>query len=62
MQKRLNELSFVIGLFFFIVSLVLIANGIFSVGNSKTLNLLTGLGFLVFGLCMIFIRSKKDNE
>ena len=58
MYKRLNELNFVIGLFFTIVSLILLIDTLFSKKSGK-LNLYTGLVFLVFGLFMIAIKTKK---
>jgi hypothetical protein len=61
MYKRLNELSFVIGLFFTIVSLILLIDTLFSKKSGK-LNLYTGLVFLVFGLFMIAIKTKRSAE
>ncbi len=62
MYKRLNELNFVIGLFFTIVSLILLADHFFAKGSSGKLNLYTGLVFLVFGLFMIIIKTNKSGE
>lgn len=57
MLKRFNELSFVIGLFFTIVSLILII-GYFVISElSAKINLYTGIIFLVFGLVMMLVRS-----
>jgi len=61
MHKRLNELNFVIGLFFTIVSLILLIDTLFSKKSGK-LNLYTGLVFLVFGLFMIAIKTKRSAE
>lgn len=61
MYKRLNELNFVIGLFFTIVSLILLFNGFFNKASSAKLNLYTGLVFLTFGLFMIAIRTRKNG-
>jgi hypothetical protein len=61
MYKRLNELNFVIGLFFTIVSLILLIDTLFSKKSGK-LNLYTGLVFLVFGLFMIAIKTKRSAE
>lgn len=61
MYKRLNELNFVIGLFFTIVSFILLA-GHFLSKESGAINLYTGIVFLVFGLLMITIKTKKENE
>lgn len=58
MLKRINELSFVIGLFFTLVALILIAGYFLVKELSARINLYTGIIFLVFGLAMIVIRSK----
>jgi len=62
MLKRLNELNFVIGLFFIIVSLILLADSFFSKELTVKLNVYTGVFFLVFGLMMILIRRKDRND
>jgi len=62
MYKRLNELSFVIGLFFTIVSFILLAGHFLSQELSGALNLYTGIVFLVFGLFMIMIKTKKEDD
>ena len=61
MYKRFNQLSFVIGLFFFIVSLILFGNALFNNARSG-INIYTALVFFVFGLLMIFIKSKNSPE
>jgi hypothetical protein len=61
MYKRLTHLSFVIGLFFFIVSLVLIGN-MFLNNATTTLNISTSIGFLVFGVVMMTVREKITND
>ena len=61
MYKRLNELNFVIGLFFTIVSVILLVGGLVSSQLSGTINLYTGVVFLIFGLLMILIKSKKSD-
>jgi hypothetical protein len=62
MYKRLNELNFVIGLFFTTVSFILLAGHFLSKELSGAMNLYTGIVFLVFGLLMITIKTKKENE
>ena len=59
MLKRINELSFVIGLFFTLVAIILIAGYFMADALASKINLYTGIVFLVFGLLMIVIRSKK---
>ena len=61
MYKRLNELNFVIGLFFTIVSLILLID-FFAKDSPGKLNLYTGLTFLVFGLLMITIKTNKNAD
>jgi hypothetical protein len=62
MYKRLNELNFVIGLFFTIVSFILLAGSFLSKELSGKMNLYTGIVFLVFGLLMITIKTQKDKD
>jgi hypothetical protein len=57
MYKKLNDLQFVIGLFFSIVSLILLFNVMLTANVGGKLNIYTGAGFLVFGLAMMFIRK-----
>jgi hypothetical protein len=59
MLKRINELSFVIGLFFTLVAIILIVGYFVADALASKINLYTGIVFLVFGLLMIVIRSKK---
>jgi hypothetical protein len=65
MFRRFNELSFVIGVFFTLVSIILIGGYFLSDKLSAKVNLYTGIVFLVFGLAMILIRTGpkygKDN-
>ena len=62
MYKRLNELNFVIGLFFTIVSFILLAGNFLSKELSASINLYTGIVFLIFGLFMITIKRKKEDS
>jgi uncharacterized membrane protein YesL len=62
MFKKLNELSFIIGLFFTIVSLILILNFLLNKQLSGRLNFYTGIVFLVFGLFMISIKTGKTAD
>ena len=62
MLKRFNELSFVIGLFFFIVSLVLLVSAMVSENFSGKINIYTGAAFFIFGLSMMIFRGKKAEE
>jgi predicted membrane channel-forming protein YqfA (hemolysin III family) len=61
MNKRFNELSFVIGLFFTIVALILLVGWFFNNEEPGRINLYTGIAFLAFGLVMILIRKQDDK-
>ena len=52
MYKKLSKLSFVIGAFFTIVSLILFANIFFS-GKSDAVSLYSASVFLLFGITMM---------
>jgi len=62
MYKRLNELSFVIGLFFSIVSIILLTDYFFKKELSSKINLYTGIMFLIFGLFMMSIKRNKNAK
>jgi hypothetical protein len=62
MFRRINELSFVIGLFFTMVAIILIGGFMISVTMFSKANLYTGIVFLVFGLAMMLIRSGPKND
>ena len=57
MQEKLNQLSFVIGVFFILVSLVLIGGYFLLAELSHSINLYTGLGMAIFGLVMIRLKA-----
>ena len=59
MYNKLTELSFVIGLFFFAVSLILLGNMLLK-NATNALNLYTTVTFFLFGLGMMFIKRKKE--
>ena len=57
MLERLNQLSFVIGLFFVLVSLVLLLGYFLSANLAHAINLYTGIGMLFFGIFMIKVKA-----
>jgi len=59
MYNKLTELSFVIGLFFFTVSLILLGNMLLK-NATNPLNLYTTVTFFLFGLGMMFIKRRKE--
>jgi uncharacterized membrane protein len=61
MYKKLNNLGFVIGIFFIIISLILLVGGLLSAALDNKLDHYTGFSFLLFGLIMIFFNRKNDN-
>ncbi len=61
MYKKFSQLSFVIGLFFSIVSLILFANALLSQALNG-LNLYTAIVFLLFGLAMMFLKNENAEE
>lgn len=65
MYKKFNQLSFVIGLFFFLVSLILFAHILLSDSTGK-INLYTAIVFLIFGVAMMLAKEKpteiSDNK
>ena len=61
MYKKLSQLSFVIGLFFVLVSLVLFGNAF--INNARTpINVYTAIVFLLFGIVMIYLSSKEKTD
>ena len=60
MYKRFNELSFVIGLFFVLVAVILIVNGLVNAAANSRLTFYTGAAFLIFGTFMVLTKSKPD--
>ena len=61
MYKRFNELSFIIGLFFFILSLILIINELINTTITTSATLYSGIVFLAFGVIMMLVKN-NDNE
>lgn len=60
MLKRLSHLSFIIGLFFTIVAVILIIGYWASALLSSFLNLYAGIVFLIFGLSMMLLVKPKN--
>jgi hypothetical protein len=61
MPKRFSQLSFIIGLFFTVVSLILLIGYFTSDLLSSTKNMYSGIAFLVFGLFMILITKEEKT-
>ena len=60
MYKKLSNLGFVIGVFFIIISLILIVGGLLSATLAYKLNFYTGFTFLAFGVLMVLFNRNKD--
>ena len=58
MQNRLTQLSFIIGLFFSIVAVILLTGYFMSDALASSLNLFAGITFLIFGLLMMLVKQK----
>jgi len=58
MQNRLTQLSFIIGLFFSIVAVILLTGYFMSDALASSLNLFAGIAFLIFGLLMMLVKQK----
>lgn len=60
MLNKLNQLSFVIGLFFILVAAILIVGYVMG-GELKTqINLYSGIGMFLFGIFMVLIKENED--
>ncbi len=62
MYKKFNELSFVIGLFFFLLSLILAGGYFFSDHSTEKINLYCGIVFFAFGIFMMNVRSREHTD
>lgn len=61
MQKRFTELSFIIGSFFLIASLILLVGYFTSSLLHAGINMYAGIAFLIFGSIMILITPKTKK-
>ncbi|HKH63083.1 MAG TPA: hypothetical protein VKA49_19720 [Flavitalea sp.] len=61
MYKKFNQLSFVIGLFFFLVSLILFVHILLSDSTGK-LNFYTAIAFLIFGVAMMMAKDPAPDQ
>ncbi|MBC7827800.1 MAG: hypothetical protein H7122_08645 [Chitinophagaceae bacterium] len=61
MYKKFKQLSFVIGLFFFIVSLILFVHILFSDSTGK-INFYTAIVFFIFGIAMMAARDSEKEK
>ena len=61
MYKKITQLSFVIGLFFSIVSIILFVNALVNQSGNR-ISIYTGISFLTFGLLMIYLSNKGKAD
>jgi cytochrome c biogenesis protein CcdA len=57
MSEKLNQLSFIIGVFFILVALVLLIGYATTTTLKQAINLYTGVAMMVFGLVMIKLKA-----
>jgi hypothetical protein len=60
MSKRFTELSFIIGLFFIILSVILLGGYLITDALKFRINIFTGCAFLVFGIFMVMVKSGEE--
>jgi len=61
-MEKLNDLRFIIGLFFSLVGAMLVVLAFalnYEIASGKTLNLYAGLAMMVFGLFMLWLQNKN---
>jgi len=57
MSEKLNQLSFIIGVFFILVALVLFIGYATTATHKHGINLYTGMAMMVFGLVMVRLKA-----
>jgi VIT1/CCC1 family predicted Fe2+/Mn2+ transporter len=57
MSEKLNQLSFIIGVFFILVALVLLIGYAATSTLKHSINLYTGIAMMVFGLVMTRLKA-----
>ena len=61
MFNKLNNLGFIIGIFFTLIALILLIGGLISPSLHYALNFYTGGVFLVFGVAMAVGSGRRDE-
>ena len=61
MYHKFSQLSFIIGFFFFLVSLILAVNMVWAHANTN-LNLYTAVTFFIFGVFMMLVKNKEVRD
>lgn len=57
MSEKLNQLSFIIGVFFILVALVLLIGYATTTTLKHGINLYTGMAMMIFGLVMVKLKA-----
>lgn len=60
MLKRLEQLSFIIGMFFVALSIILGLGYVLTDALHKDINLYSGSLFLIFGVIMLMVKSGEE--
>ncbi len=61
MYKKFGQLSFIIGFFFTLVSIVLFINALLKQTSDKV-SIYTSIVFVIFGITMIYLSSKEKAD
>lgn len=61
MYNRMTGLSFIIGLFFIILSVILLGGYLLTEALRFRINIITGVAFLAFGIFMVLVKSGEEN-
>ena len=61
MYRKFSQLSFIIGAFFFLVSLILAGNAVLMRAPTN-LNHYTAIAFFLFGLFMMLLKNNEAHE
>ena len=61
MYHRFNSLRFVIGVFFSLLAIILVAGYFLSAEQHRTINLITSLCFGAFGAIMMAEKQSKEE-
>lgn len=57
----MTGLSFIIGLFFIILSVILLGGYLLTEALRFRINIITGVAFLAFGIFMVLVKSGEEN-
>ena len=61
MYKRFNQLSFIIGIFFILLAVILLVGYVTTEALKANINLYSGIAFLLFGAFMVVVKSGEEH-